>query len=71
MTIDAVTESLTEDTPHAFINGSGKSYPVSHPDVVCGLLLTAEPLVAEEALQLPFTQTHHLLHLRVELLHLP
>ena len=65
------TRVLTEDTSHALINGAGQRYPVSRPDVVSGLLLAAELLVAEQTLQLLFTETHHLLHLRVELLYLP
>lgn len=65
------TRVLTEDTSHALIDGPGQSDPVSRSDVVGGLLLAAELLVTEETLQLLLTQTHHLLHLRIELLHLP
>ena len=65
------TRVLTEDTSHALIDGPGQSDPVSRSDVISGLLLAAELLVTEETLQLLLTQTHHLLHLRIELLHLP
>ena len=44
---------------------------MSRPDVVSRLLLAAELLVAEQTLQLLLTETHHLLHLRIELLYLP
>ena len=62
---------LTEDTSHALINGAGQCDPVSGSDVVSRLLLAAELLIAEQTLELLFTETHHLLHLRIELLYLP